>query len=74
MTADGTRIELRHYWGSDARVTDVHVSGFDLSPISAVTMSKVKKVVEEARETGNPELDLVDMKIESLEHIPNLRK
>ena len=37
-------------------------------------MSKVKKVVEEARETGNPELDLVDMKIESLEHIPNLRK
>ena len=31
-------------------------------------------MVEEARETGNPELDLVDMKIESLEQIPNLRE
>ncbi|KAH7946471.1 hypothetical protein HPB49_025536 [Dermacentor silvarum] len=35
-------------------------------------MAKVKKVVDEAREQNNPELDLVDRGITSIEEIPGL--
>lgn len=38
-------------------------------------MSKaVRKTIEEAKETGNPELDLQDKQITSLEDIPGLCK
>lgn len=37
-------------------------------------MSKAKKVVEEAKEIGNPEIDLVDKGISSLDEIPGLCK
>lgn len=35
-------------------------------------MAKVKKAVDEAREQNNPELDLVDRGITSIEEIPGL--
>lgn len=37
-------------------------------------MSKAKKVVEEAKDIGNPEIDLVDKGITSLDEIPGLCK
>lgn len=37
-------------------------------------MSKAKKVLEEAREIKNPELDLADKGISSFEELPGLRK
>lgn len=37
-------------------------------------MSKVKKVIEEAKQTQNPELDLVDKSISTFEEIPGLCK
>lgn len=37
-------------------------------------MSKAKKVVEEAKEIGNPEIDLVDKGLTSLDEIPGLCK
>lgn len=45
-------------------------------PVSCIPntgkMSKAKKVVEEAKEIGNPEIDLVDKGISSLDEIPSL--
>lgn len=47
-------------------------------PVSCIPntgkMSKAKKVVEEAKEIGNPEIDLVDKGISSLDEIPALCK
>lgn len=37
-------------------------------------MSKAKKVLEEAREIENPELDLFDKGISTFEEMPGLRK
>jgi hypothetical protein len=37
-------------------------------------MSKVRKIMDEAKESRNPELDLVDKGISSFDEIPNLRK
>ena len=37
-------------------------------------MSKVRKVIDEALESKNTELDLVDLKINSFDEIPGLRK
>lgn len=37
-------------------------------------MSKVKKIIEEAKESKNPELDLVDKGITSFDEIPGLCK
>lgn len=37
-------------------------------------MSKVKKVLEEARETQNRELDLVDKSVASFDEMPGLCK
>lgn len=37
-------------------------------------MSKAKKVIEEAKEINNPEIDLVDKGISSLDEIPGLCK
>lgn len=37
-------------------------------------MSKVRKIIDEAKESKNPELDLVDKGISSFDEIPNLRK
>lgn len=41
---------------------------------NATKMSKAKKVLDEAREIRNPELDLVDKGISSFEETPGLRK
>lgn len=37
-------------------------------------MSKAKKVIEEAKENNNPEIDLVDKGVSSLDEIPGLCK
>lgn len=37
-------------------------------------MSKVRKALDEAKESKNPELDLVDKSITSFDEIPGLRK
>ena len=37
-------------------------------------MSKVRKVLDEAKESKNPELDLVDKSITSFDEIPGLCK
>lgn len=36
-------------------------------------MSKVRKIIDEANESKNTELDLVDLKINSFDEIPGLR-
>lgn len=41
---------------------------------NATKMSKTKKVLDEAREINNPELDLADKGIASIEEMPSLRK
>lgn len=41
-------------------------------PVSATKMSKAKKVLEEARDTQNREIDLVDKGITSFEELPGL--
>ena len=50
----------------------------DQGPVSCLPntskMSKAKKVLDEAREIRNPELDLVDKGISSFEETPGLRK
>lgn len=47
-------------------------------PVSCIPntgkMSKAKKVIEEAKEINNPEIDLVDKGISSLDEIPGLRE
>lgn len=47
-------------------------------PVSCIPntgkMSKAKKVIEEAKEINNPEIDLVDKGLTSLEEIPGLCK
>jgi len=35
---------------------------------------KIKKIIDEAKETGNPELELVDRGISSFDEIPGLCK
>lgn len=37
-------------------------------------MSKAKKVIEEAKQIQNPELDLVDKNVATFEEIPGIRK
>lgn len=37
-------------------------------------MSKLRKIIDEAKESKNPELDLVDKSITSFDEIPSLRK
>lgn len=37
-------------------------------------MSKLRKIIDEAKETKNPELDLVDKGITSFDEIPGLCK
>lgn len=37
-------------------------------------MSKLRKLIDEAKESKNPELDLVDKGIASFDEIPSLRK
>ena len=37
-------------------------------------MSKVRKIIDEAKESKNSELDLVDKGISSFDEIPSLRK
>lgn len=37
-------------------------------------MSKVRKLIEEAKESKNPELELVDKGISSFDEIPGIRK
>ena len=37
-------------------------------------MSKAKKVIEEAKQIQNPELDLVDKNVSSFEEIPGICK
>lgn len=37
-------------------------------------MSKVRKVIDEANESKNPELDLVDLKLSSFDEIPGICK
>ena len=37
-------------------------------------MSKLRKIIDEAKESKNPELDLVDKGISSFDEIPGLRK
>ena len=37
-------------------------------------MTKIKKIVDEVKESGNPELDLVDKSISSFDEIPGLCK
>lgn len=41
---------------------------------SGAKMSKAKKVIEEAREIHNPEIDLVDKNISSFDELPGLCK
>ena len=43
-------------------------------PVSANKMSKAKKVLDEARETKNREIDLVDRNISTFEELPGLRE
>lgn len=47
-------------------------------PVSCIPntakMSKAKKVIEEAKEINNPEIDLVDKGLSSLDEIPGLCK
>ena len=46
-------------------------------PAVAVTVkmsSKARKIVEEARDLGNPELDLADRGVASFEELPGLRE
>jgi len=43
-------------------------------PVNANKMSKHKKVLDEARETQNREIDLVDKNITNFEEMPGLRK
>lgn len=47
-------------------------------PVSCIPntgkMSKAKKVIEEAKEINNPEIDLVDKGISSLDEVPGLCK
>lgn len=40
---------------------------------NASKMSKAKKVIEEARDTHNPEVDLVDKGVSSFDELPGLR-
>lgn len=37
-------------------------------------MTKIKKIIDEAKESGNKELDLVDKGISSFDEIPGLCK
>lgn len=45
-----------------------------VSCIPAGKMSKAKKVLDEAREIQNPELDLADKNISTFEEMPGLRE
>lgn len=45
-----------------------------VSCIPAGKMSKAKKVLDEAREIQNPELDLADKGISTFEEMPGLRE
>lgn len=45
-----------------------------VSCIPAAKMSKAKKVLDEAREMQNPELDLADKNITTFEEMPGLRE
>lgn len=46
-----------------------------VSCIPATTkMSKAKKILDEAREIQNPELDLADKNVSTFEEMPGLRK
>ena len=45
-----------------------------MSCIPAGKMSKAKKVLDEAREIQNPELDLADKSISTFEEMPGLRE
>lgn len=45
-----------------------------VSCIPAGKMSKAKKVLDEAREIQNPELDLADKNISTFEEVPGLRE
>lgn len=47
------------------------------TPVSCIPssrMSKAKKVIDEARESENPELDLADKGISTFEEMPGLRE
>ena len=48
------------------------------APVSCIPntskMSKAKKVIDEAKEIKNPELDLADKGIASFDEMPGLRK
>lgn len=54
------------------------MSHYSYSPVSCIPhtakMSKAKKVIEEAKEINNPEIDLVDKNISNLDEIPGLCK
>lgn len=43
-------------------------------PTNNSKMSKAKKVIEDAKQIQNPELDLVDKNVVSFEEIPGIRK
>lgn len=43
-------------------------------PVSATKMSKAKKVLDEARDTQNREIDLVEKGISTFEELPGLRE
>lgn len=41
-------------------------------PVSGKNMSKVKKILEEARDLQNREIDLVDKNLHSFDEIPSI--
>lgn len=58
----------------------IHVSAraMNQAPVSCIPatskMSKTKKVLDEAREMQNPEIDLADKNITTFEEMPGLRE
>lgn len=62
---------------SDVRATAIARAMNQAAPVSCIPagkMSKAKKVLDEAREIQNPELDLADKGIATFEEMPGLRE
>lgn len=65
---------FKAFWRVCAETIARAMNQAPVSCIPAGKMSKAKKVLDEAREIQNPELDLVDKGIASFEEMPGLRE
>lgn len=72
ITNNGRRRFLRHTDGT--AIARAMNQTAPVSCIPAGKMSKAKKVLDEAREIQNPELDLADKGIATFEEMPGLRE